>query len=141
MFFERQGDMRKLIFGLVLTLSAGCMADETVTAYGGSNSLWRLDTMDGHSVKETVTLEFLDHGRVVGQAPCNRYSTYQTAPYPWLHLSPIVTTRMACPALTSESKYLQALETMTEAEILGDTLILRASNGQELVYRSSDALE
>ena len=133
--------MRNIIFGLVLTLAAGCMADETVTAYGGSGKLWRLDTMDGQSINETVTIEFLDQGRIIGQAPCNRYSTTQNAPYPWFQLSPIVTTRMACPALALEAVYLQALETMTESEVLGDTLVLRAPSGQELVYRASAVLE
>ena len=133
--------MRKLIFGLVLTLAAGCMADESVTAYGGSSKLWRLDTLDGQSIKETITLELLDQGRVVGQAPCNRYSTTQNAPYPWFQLSPIVTTRRACPDLALEAVYLQALETMTESEVLGDTLVLRSPNGQELVYRASTVSE
>ncbi len=89
--------MFRIALGLVLALTlAACFEDETVTGYGGDR-LWTLVEMDGTAFNARATLRFGEDGKVSGQAPCNRYFSTQTAPYPWLDLGPIGATKMALP--------------------------------------------
>lgn len=114
----------------VMAATAGCK-DETLTGYGalGSYSLRSVSGAEGI----TATIVFERSGAVYGQAPCNRYTTTQTAPYPWFDIAPPAVTRMACADLDKEHLFFEALESMTEAEALGDVLILRG-DGREMVW-------
>lgn len=126
-----------LPFALMLSaLAAGCTADETLTAYGASGVVWRLETLDGSPFEKRATVEFPEPGKIAGQAPCNRYFGEQRAPYPWFEVGPLAATRMACPDLDAEQQFLSALSNMTQAEVAGDVLVLRNEDGQEMVFRA-----
>jgi heat shock protein HslJ len=120
---------------LVAVLALGaCRADETLYSYGAGGQVWHLVSMDGAAVAMTATLEFPKPGQVAGQAPCNRYNATQTAPYPWFDIGPIAATRMACPDLSEEHQFLQALQAMTLSEVLDTTLVLSDETGREMVF-------
>ena len=124
-----------LVFLLSLLLSA-CFSDETVSGYGGDR-LWTLTEVDGNPFDARATIRFGEDGKVSGQAPCNRYFSTQSAPYPWLELGPIGATKMACPNLAAESDYFDALAAMTLVEVTGDVMILSNEDGRKMVFSAS----
>lgn len=124
------------IFLPVIAL-AGCFEDETVTGYGAANRTWVLESIDKTPFPARATLEFPEPGRIAGQAPCNRYSAEQSAPYPWFSAQKIAATRRACPELNSETRFLAALGDMTLSEVLEDTLILSTGDGREMVFKAA----
>ena len=133
--------MKFVLSILALLGAASCGADETVTAYGGANKVWLLIEMNAQPITTEITIEFQGDGQVVGQAPCNRYISQNSAPYPWIKLSAIASTRRACSELALEGRYLKTLATMTEVEVFQDTLVLRSDNGAEMMYKSRPALD
>ena len=116
---------------LLAVLSAGALvlflafarSDETISGYAGSGA-YQLTEMLGQPVNIQVTIAFPEEGKIVGQAPCNRYFTSQDAPLPWFNVGPIGATKMACPDLDLEQQYFETLMQVSLAEIQGDQLLL-----------------
>ena len=128
--------MIRAAFGFsALTALLSC-ADETLSGYGASDTLWVLQEIDGAGFEARVTLEFPEEGTLRGQAPCNSYTAEQRAPYPWVEFGPMAVTRKACPELDAEQVYLTALQQMTQVEVLGNTMILRNEAGVEMVFEA-----
>lgn len=125
--------MQRLI-ALTLLLAA-CGPDETVSGYAVDGAIYQLDTIDAVPFPAMATITFGDNGAVSGTAPCNSYSTTQTAPYPWFALSPIASTRRACPDLAAEADFFAALSAMTLSEAGGNILILSNDAGREMVFQ------
>ena len=125
---------RFLILSLVLPFS-GC-ADETVSGYADPGATYVLTEIAGQAFEARASISFPEEGRALGEAPCNRWSAEQTAPYPWLTLGPIAATRRACTAMTEEQAFFDALATMTLVEVQGETLILSNEDGAEMVFRA-----
>ena len=119
---------------VALVLLAACGPDETVSAFGQSDD-YVLQEMNGTSVSPTITLNISEPGTISGQAPCNRYSATQTAPYPWLEIGPIAATRAACPELQFETAYLAQLARMTLVEVSGPVMILSNTEQETLVFQ------
>ncbi|RAK69586.1 META domain-containing protein [Hymenobacter edaphi] len=66
-----------------------------------------------------------DDTRVQGNAGCNRFSgTYEQPTPEQVRFSKLLTTRMACPALDTETRFLGALGQVSYFRIVGDTLRL-----------------
>lgn len=126
--------MRLALLPLAFLSLTACRADESLHAYGAGGHIWNLVSIDGAATEMRATLEFPKPGQIAGQAPCNRYSAPQTAPYPWFALGPIAVTRMACPDLNSETLFFQTLEAMTLSEVLDTTLVLSDETGREMVF-------
>lgn len=118
---------------LLLFISA-CERDESLTAYGAEGT-WILQEINGEPFEARASIVFVEDGVVSGDAPCNSYSTRQTAPYPWLELGPILSTKRACEELPAEQDYFAALAKMTLAEISGDLLILNNDADDSLLFR------
>ncbi|SPF78600.1 hypothetical protein ALP8811_02529 [Aliiroseovarius pelagivivens] len=116
-------------------MSSGCK-DETISGYANTNTSWKLVELDGASFPAKATISFPEKGRIAGQAPCNSYSGTQSAPYPWFETGPIAATKRACPDLTAEAEFFEALGQMRLAEVSGDTLILSNEDGREMVFTS-----
>ena len=121
-------------FATLLLLATACSGDETVRAYGAADRVWTLASLDGQPFAATATLTFPEPGQIAGQAPCNRYSGAMKAPYPWFDAGPLAATRMACPDLQAETAFFAALDAMTQAEVLDDTLVLSTDDGREMVF-------
>lgn len=113
-----------------------CVGDETIARYAVPGAEYELVDVDGAAFGPRATITFPEAGRVVGQGPCNRYSAPQSEVYPWFNLGPIAATRMACPDLAAEAAFFDALAAMTLAEVAGNTLILTAPDGREMVFRA-----
>lgn len=104
------------------------------------HGLWRLDAMDGAPVVAEITLDLSAPGRLAGQAPCNRYFADVAGDLPDFRPGPIAATRMACPDLATESGYLQALGTMTRAELtIGLSLRLTGPGNRSLTFLPAPA--
>lgn len=111
-----------------------CAGDETLSAYGAAGKRWELTQIDGKPFTATATLAFPAPGQIAGQAPCNAYRAELNAPYPWFDATNLAATRAVCPELLEETRYLEALQSMSEAEVAGDVLILRNEAGAELLF-------
>ena len=125
---------RLLMTSLVLPFS-GC-ADETVSGYADPAAVYLLAEIDGEAFGSRASMSFPEEGQATGEAPCNRWSAAQSAPYPWLELGPIAATRRACPALEDERRFFEALAEMTLVEVQGDVLILSNDDGREMTFQA-----
>lgn len=119
-------------FVLVFLLAA-CQADETLTAYGGQGS-WALTAINDVPFKAKAHMTLETGGAVRGEAPCNQFSTTQTAPYPWFTLAPIMSTKRACEHLGEEAQFFEMLSKMTLSEISGPVLILSNDTGETMEF-------
>ncbi len=126
--------MRSLLFLLAALGMNACSQDESIAKFVDPDVKYHLTELDGAPFEARATIAFPEAGRVVGQAPCNRYFANQTVPYPWFAVDGIGATRMACPDLAAETQFFSALEDMSLAEGLGDTLILSNEDGRRMVF-------
>jgi len=121
----------------VTLLTSACQADETITAFSAVDGPYVLMSLDAEPLGSgTATLDVSQAGRVSGKGPCNSYSAEQKAVYPWFELGPIMSTRMACPDLDSETVYFKALSEMTLAETQDGVLVLYNTDGREMVFHA-----
>ena len=127
--------MRFLLILAVIGL-VGCKYDETISGYTNTNASWKLTLLNGAAFKARATISFPSKGKASGMAPCNHYNANQSAPLPWFEIRSVASTKMACPDLKAEHQFFSALQTMTQAEALGDTLILSNDAGGEMVFKS-----
>ncbi len=132
--------MKRLAFTLLalpaLAALPACRADETVGGYGGAEQIWILEEINGEAFEADANLHFPEPGKIAGQAPCNRYFGAMTAPYPWFEAKNIASTRMACPALDAEVKFLKSLAEMSLSEVSGGTLLLSNDAGSTMVFKA-----
>lgn len=128
--------MIRLIAACALLFGTACVGDESLAKYGASGKVWSLSEIDGAAFGALATMEFDDAGWIKGQAPCNRYSVQQKAPYPWFEVGPTMATKMACPDLAAENAFFTALSAMTLSEVGNTTLILSNDAGRTMVFKS-----
>jgi len=121
------------IFALALTFP-----DETLRRYGGANNDWHLVTLNGVPFNSSASIAFPARHQIAGQGPCNRFSTSNTKPYPWIEIGPIAATRRACPDLDTEAAYFESLRAATIAIIENDTLTLSDEDKTLLVFKARD---
>lgn len=126
----------KYLIALAFIMTTACQADETITAFAGNVTAFTLQSIDGVTFATRATIDVSEAGKITGHGPCNRYFANQTAPYPWFSTGPIGSTRMACPDLTAEAQFFDALRAMTLVEVLGGTLILSDDNGREMLFQA-----
>ncbi|MGC1503264.1 MAG: META domain-containing protein [Sulfitobacter sp.] len=126
-----------IILAIFLSLTV-FQADETLRRYGGADREWHLVTLNGTDFDAGVTLSFPTRNRITSQAPCNRYHTRNSAPYPWIEVGPIAAARRACPALQTEQAYFKALQAVNVAVIEGTTLTLSNEVRPLLVFKYRD---
>lgn len=95
---------------------------------------WVLRRVAGQPVVDTTSghqpyLHISDAGTAEGQGSCNMFrGTLQPAVNDGeLQFSPLLSTRVACPALTTERIFTQALQNTRAYRIKGDTLWLYAN--------------
>ena len=118
-------------------LLAACAADETVSGYTQGATQFTLQSLNGAPFPARATIDLSTPGRVTGDGPCNSYSGRQTVPYPWIEINALTATERACPALSEEAAFFNALAGVTLAEISGGTLILSNLDGREMVFHAA----
>lgn len=125
---------RLLLAGLALT---ACVttggADETALAPDFSQMDWTLTEVDGKPPAYAATLNFGEAGRIVGQAPCNRYFAALTRESGRFQPGPIGATRMACLHMVGEAAYLALLSGIITAE-QGPGLLILSGGGHEMRF-------
>ncbi len=112
---------------------AACRGDETISGHSDPNITWELVGFPGGTLP-AATISFPKEGVVLGQGPCNAFRGTQTAPYPWIDIGDVTSTRRACPELASEAVFHQALAAANLVEVSGDVLILTGPAG-EMVFK------
>ena len=113
-----------------------CGPDETISGFAETDIAYGLTEIDGAPFTAPAAISFGDDGAVTGIGPCNTFSTTQNVPYPWFELTPLTSTRKACPNLPQETLYFEALMAMELAEVVGDVLILSTVDGREMVFQA-----
>ncbi|MEM7076279.1 MAG: META domain-containing protein [Pseudomonadota bacterium] len=126
--------MRIAIALAVTALLPRCAGDETLSGHGASDATWHLSELDGASFPARATLRFPRKGHITGDGPCNSFTGTQSEPYPWFRVEKVASTRRACPDLSRETAFFDALAAMTLAEIGQDILILSNTDGQEMIF-------
>lgn len=99
--------------------------------------IWVLSTMNEAPISTRITITFPEEGRIVGQAPCNRYFGAQTVPMPWFEITGLGATKMACAELDLETQYFNLLTKMTTAELINDVFILRGDADETLIFNKN----
>lgn len=123
---------------LTLTVGlAGCATNETLSRYAGTGTYWRLTEFQGHPARSQATLGFPAAGQIAGRTSCHRYRAPIRAPYPWFQIGPLTFAPMPCTDVIPAARYLDALGTMTEAEVSGSVLVLRDASGHEMVFTAA----
>nr|WP_244901237.1 META domain-containing protein [Jannaschia aquimarina] len=116
---------------------AFCQPDETISGHSDPTLVWQLAELNRERIDVTATLRFPEKGRVIGEGPCNAFTATQTAPYPWIEIVQLVSTRRACPDLPLETAFFAALQSATLVEASDEILILTDEAGRETVFRAS----
>ncbi|NJB85581.1 heat shock protein HslJ [Lewinella marina] len=101
---------------------------------GLAGQRWELSELDGTPLpraKQNPYLTFfLTDQRVQGHAGCNSLSGNYRVESGELAFPPLVTTKMACPQLEVEKKFLEALHATTNHEVKDGQLILKDGSGK-----------
>lgn len=95
---------------------------------------WKLASIEGSSVSPdqdgripTIIFDFATH-RVNGNTGCNTYNSTFSLSKNVLDIKPLVTTRMACPNMDAENKFVNLLHGVTDIDLENDMLVLRRDN-------------
>jgi heat shock protein HslJ len=89
-----------------------------------------------HPALQRITLE-IDSTRVSGQGPCNRYFgsiTHSDTGSNRIQVGPLASTKMACPHLSAEHRYVQDLQRVSMVKVVPDGLLLTTSDQKKLVF-------
>lgn len=112
----------------------GPLKSEVVTADNVIGK-WQLKAMKDQDLatlfgESKPTLEFLgEENKVGGKAGCNGYrGVAEFGENGAIKFGPLMSTKMACPFLDGEQKYLKALESPLQATIDDDILVFRQDN-------------
>jgi heat shock protein HslJ len=91
---------------------------------------------DGKWTDKTFsTLSFTKTGKIRGESACNAYyGTFSVPASQRLYLSPISSTKMACPNLSAEQEFLDALNKATYYYKFGEQLILISEDLKPLIW-------
>ena len=134
-----------LRLGSVALLALGaCQTTNPTTLNGGGpttppaplrNTRWVLRQLGTEPVtlpadaREADLLLQADEPRVQGNAGCNRYSgSYEQSTPEQVRFGKLLSTRMACPSLDTETRFMAALNQTAYFRIVGDTLRLYAGS-------------
>ena len=88
---------------------------------------WTLVQVDGQAPGYAATLMLDGAGKVVGQAPCNRWFGSVEGVAPDFTISDLTSTEMACAGLAQEQEFFALLKSVTTIEQTGATLTLRGT--------------
>ncbi|WP_108484745.1 META domain-containing protein [Oceaniglobus ichthyenteri] len=115
---------------------AGCAGDETVSGFVDPTTEFALESISGSPFAARATITFPGAGKVLGEAPCNRWSAAQTATHPAVNIENILSTKRFCPDQALEDQYFDALRAMSRVEATGNVVILSDGSNREMVFRA-----
>ena len=137
--------VNRIFSGRAVILAACCASGLNAAACAStappailSETTWIVQSIDGRPVtSRQPTIEF-SGDRISGSGSCNRYfGTYEVSGTETIVLGGIGSTEMACelPLMTQEAAFFSALNAVRAYRRDGDTLILSAVSGSQLVLR------
>lgn len=134
--------MPRLILAALLALAACTPSDPGADLTPEALSRdWRLVAWsDPGPLPPRATMDLRDPARAVGQAPCNRWFGAVEGPLPAFRIPMAGSTRMACPDLEAETRFLAALSQVeraaldSPAQAEGPRLILTGQQGLRLEF-------
>lgn len=110
---------------IVLFTFAGCKTQKAMTSLFVLEGEWSLTELKGDEVTSELNKQFIvfdtKEKHYTGNAGCNRMSgwfEYNKSEPNRLRISQPVTTRMACPQLDAEYKFVSALEEVVRFEVI-----------------------
>jgi heat shock protein HslJ len=126
--------MKHFVLFASLILSACVVsADDTALAPDFSKMDWQLTEVDGYRADWSATLNLGEPGRIVGQAPCNRYFGPLSRDGDSFKVGALAATEMACADLEGEGTFFAILGGITQAEQMPGLLIL-TGGGHEMRF-------
>lgn len=126
--------MKHLVLFAALALSACVVsADDTALSPDSSKMDWNLTEVDGKRPDWSATLNLGEPGRIVGQAPCNRYFGPLSRDGDSFRVGALAATEMACAHLEGEGAFFAILSGITKAEETPGMLIL-TGGGHEMRF-------
>jgi heat shock protein HslJ len=126
--------MKHLVLFAALALSACVVsADDTARSPDLSKMDWHLTEVDGKRPDWSATLNLGEPGRIVGQAPCNRYFGPLSRDGDSFKVGALAATEMACAHLESEGAFFAILGGITRAAEKPGLLIL-TGGGHEMRF-------
>ena len=126
--------MKHLVLFAALALSACVVsADDTALSPDSSKMDWKLTEVDGKRPDWSATLNLGEPGRIVGQAPCNRYFGPLSRDGDSFKVGALAATEMACAHLQGEGTFFAILGGITKAEEQPGLLIL-TGGGHEMRF-------
>ena len=133
-------DMQKIFFSAsiltIVIMAAGCGSSKpTAGTSGGSEMLyqyqWNLEILDGQPVNTSTgkgSYLLFSPGQVntvAGNAGCNNLrGSFELSGENTMKLSPLMTTKMACPDINIETSFLNALNKVDNWSLIGNQLLL-----------------
>ena len=126
--------MKHLVLFAALALSACVVsADDTALSPDLSKMDWHLTEVDGKRPDWSATLNLGEPGRIVGQAPCNRYFGPLSRDGDSFKVGALAATEMACAHLEGEGTFFAILGGITKATEQPGLLIL-TGGGHEMRF-------
>jgi heat shock protein HslJ len=126
--------MKHLVLFAALALSACVVsADDTALSPDLSKMDWHLTEVDGKRPDWSATLNLGEPGRIVGQAPCNRYFGPLSRDGDSFKVGALAATEMACAHLEGEGTFFAILGGITKAAEKPGLLIL-TGGGHEMRF-------
>lgn len=125
----------------LLTGCCACRSYQKKTRRPLVGTEWQLIQLDGRTVtpeadKFLLTLNPAE-GRISGVGACNRLmGTYKEGEKGALTFGPIASTRMACPGLDQEQKFMQAIQSTTHYDMDGPMLLLFTNGELHAVFQA-----
>lgn len=128
--------MRQIAFTMLTLALAACPSPRAGGPAGADSAplegtAWRLADIGGQpspvapdSARHPGFTLLAEGRKVQGSAGCNRMSGTYELEGAKLKFGPLITTRMACPAMETETAFLKALEATTRYQVSGKSLTL-----------------
>lgn len=124
----------------VLTRTGISTTDQSVLL----NDIWVLEAIDNIEIsdadysRERPQLEFHKaDGKIIGTTGCNRLNGTYTTTGNNLAISPLLTTKMACPGM-GETRFIETLKEVTAFKILNLKLYLFSGSTEKLKFKKVD---
>ncbi|WP_323765060.1 META domain-containing protein [Marinovum sp.] len=114
--------------------SAFASLSATLSGAQDSDTLWKLQSIDGEAFEASATLTFPTPAQIAGTTPCNRFFGVQSAQKPGFDPGRMGVTQRMCLQFQQEAEFLAALREMTIREFDGTRLVLRNEDGREMVF-------
>ncbi|MGY3438241.1 MULTISPECIES: META domain-containing protein [unclassified Marinovum] len=123
---------------MLLSAATSAFASLSATLSGAqdTDTIWKLQTLDGAAYEARATLTFPSPAQIAGTTPCNSFFGVQSRPMPEFAAKRLGLTQRMCLHFQAEAAFITALRDMTLSEFDGNRLVLRNEDGREMVFIS-----